>query len=125
MPEDDAVFTDNDYSEIYDLRYEDTINKFRGIEKMRIDPYKLSKFLGKYLRIGSMVEDKVESSFAQDILKVFNYYSLIEHYMHWERILEILLINKQYEAIKKFVEQIVDAVKNIQISEEAKKRDKD
>lgn len=117
MPQDDAVFFDNDYGEIYDLNYKDTINKFRGIEGMSIDPYKLSKFLGKYLRIGSMVDDKAESRFAKDILKIFDYHSIIEHHIQWERILEILLINEYYDAIKQFTERIMDAIVQIKYSD--------
>lgn len=113
MPEDDAVFSDNDYSEIYDLNYKDTINKFRGIEGMSIDPYMLSKFLGKYLRIGSLIEDKTESRFAKDILKIFDYHTIIEHYMQWERILEILLMNEHYDAIKQFAERVMDAIEQM------------
>lgn len=79
MPEDNAVFSDNDYSDIYDLNYKDTINKFRGIEGMSIDPYMLSKFLGKYLRIGSLIVDETESRFAKDIIKIFDYHTIIEH----------------------------------------------
>lgn len=120
MPEDDAIFSDDDYSEIYNLKNEDTINKFRGINGMTLDRYKLSKFLGKYLRIGSMIHDKAESSFEQDILKIFDYHAIIDHYIQWEKILEILVINERYNAIKQFTERIIEAIKNIQLSNELK-----
>lgn len=115
MPEDDAVFSDNDYGEIYNLNYKDTINKFRGIEGLSVDSYKLSKFLGKYLRIGSLIKDKSESNFAKDILKVFDNRIIIQNHIQWEKIIEILVINKHYEAAKKFIKRIVNAVKNISL----------
>ena len=42
MPEDEAVFQKDDYSKIYDLQNNETINKFRGISGMEIDKYELS-----------------------------------------------------------------------------------
>ena len=71
FPEDEAVFQHDDYSDIYSLENSDTVNKFRGINGIEIDKYELSKFLGKYLRIGGMIRDKAESRFEKDILKIF------------------------------------------------------
>ncbi|MBP3204059.1 MAG: hypothetical protein J6M66_01405, partial [Lachnospiraceae bacterium] len=52
LPEDEAVFQKDDYSDIYVLSNNDTLNKFRGIDGISLDKFELSKFLGKYLRIG-------------------------------------------------------------------------
>ena len=113
LPEAD-VFS-NDYSSIYDLQYEDTINKFRGLNKMDIDPFKLSKYLGKKLKVGSMVDDKKESDFAKDIIKIFDHWTVIKSHNQWERIFEILLIDSQYVPLKSFIARINDAIRNISI----------
>lgn len=114
LPEVD-VFS-NDYSSIYDLQYEDTINKFRGLNKMDIDPFKLSKYLGKKLKVGSMVDDKKESDFAKNISKIFDHRAVIKFHTQWERIIEILLISKQYDSLKCFVARIIDAITQINLN---------
>ena len=116
LPEDEII--DEDYDSIYDLRYEDTINKFRGITQIAIDPYKLSKFLGKKLRTGLLIEDANEAAFARDIHKIFDYQTIIAQHMHWERIIEILLVYKCYDSIKHFVERIIDAIEHIVLTDD-------
>lgn len=67
-----------------------------------------------------MINDNVESSFEQDILKIFDFRAIIEHYIQWEKILEILVINERYNAIKLFTERIIEAIKKIELTEELK-----
>lgn len=114
LPEDEAIFQRDDYSEIYTLNSSDTINKFRGIDGISLDRFKLSKFLGKYLRIGGLIEDNVESRFEKDILKIFNLRTIIENYTVWEKIIEIFVINERFRAIENFAMQIIAAIESIE-----------
>ncbi len=118
LPEDEAVFQHDDYSDIYSLDYNDTVNKLRGINGVEIDKYELSKFLGKYLRIGGMIRDKVESRFERDILKIFNTRAIIENYSMWEKIIEILIINERFEALEDFCVKINKAIESVSVTEE-------
>lgn len=113
MPEDEAIFQSDDYSEIYDIELKDSVNKLRGVKGISIDKFVLSKFLGKYLRIGGLIKDKVESKFELDILKIFNGRVIIENFTTWEKIIEIFIINEKYDALNKFVVKIVDSIFNI------------
>lgn len=113
LPEDEAVFQRDDYSDIYSLESNESVNKFRGIDGITIDKYELSKFLGKYLRIGGMISDKAESMFEKDILKIFNKRAIIENYSMWEKIIEILTINERFSAIEKFCKRVDDAIESI------------
>jgi len=115
LPEDEAVFQQDDYSDIYSLSNNDTVNKFRGIESISLDKYKLSKFLGKYLRVGGMIQDKSESRFEKDILKIFTPRAIIENYSMWEKIIEILTINEQYKALERFCKKVIEAIDTIEI----------
>ena len=72
MPEDEAVFQKDDYSEIYDLQNEETINKFRGITGLSIDKFELSKLLGKHLRISGLIDDVNEYGFEKQINEILN-----------------------------------------------------
>lgn len=118
LPEDESVFQRDDYSEIYSLSSSDTVNKFRGINGVSLDKYELSKFLGKYLRIGGMIRDKAESKFEKDILKIFTPRAIIENYSVWEKITEILVINERFKALEEFCNKINDAIKIVTISDD-------
>ncbi len=110
MPEDEAIFQKDDYSKIYDLQNDETINKFRGIKGISIDKYELSKLLGKHLRIGGLIHDVRETGFEKQIFKILNPRVIIENYNVWEKIIEILVINESWSALKDIVSTIVDAI---------------
>lgn len=110
MPEDEAIFQKDDYSKIYDLQNEETINKFRGIKGISIDKYELSKLLGKHLRIGGLIHDVRETGFEKQIFKILNPRVIIENYNVWEKIIEILVINESWSALKDIVNTIIDAI---------------
>jgi hypothetical protein len=116
LPEDEAVFQNDDYSEIYCIKESDTVNKFRGVDGIAIDKFALSKFLGKYLRIGGLVSDKAESRFKKDIEKIFTESILIDNYTSWEKTIEILVINEQFDAIEKLIKKIISALKQLDLS---------
>lgn len=116
LPEDEAVFQRDDYSEIYSIKSSETINKLRGIDGISIDKYMLSKFLGKYLRIGGMIQDKKESKFAKDIEKIFNCQVILENYTTWEKIIEVFIINEDYKSVDKIIEKIIDAIYSVDYS---------
>ena len=110
MPEDEAVFRKDDYSEIYNLKSGSSPNKFREIEGLSVDKYELSKFIGKHLRIGGMIEDIVESKFERDIHKIFDKQVIIENYILWEKIIQIFVINERFSTALKFIQDIISAV---------------
>lgn len=110
MPEDEAIFQKDDYSKIYDLQNDETINKFRGIKGISIDKYELSKLLGKHLRIGGLIHDVRETGFEKQIFKILNPRVIIENFNVWEKIIEILVINESWSVLKDIVKKIVDAI---------------
>lgn len=110
MPEDEAIFQKDDYSKIYDLQNDETINKFRGITGISIDKFELSKLLGKHLRIGGLINDVRETGFETQIHKILTQRVIIENYNVWEKIVEILVINESWDALKKIVEEVLAAI---------------
>ncbi|GKX65926.1 hypothetical protein [Inconstantimicrobium mannanitabidum] len=113
MPEDDNILESGDYSEIFGLQYSDSINKLSGIKGVSIDKYELSKFLGKYLRVGGLINDKKELMFINDILRIFNGRVVIENYLVWEKIVEILAINNKFDVLIDFIGLIVKSISNL------------
>lgn len=112
LPEDGALSKADNYSEIYQMNYSDTINKLRGVDGVSIDKYALSKFLGKYFTIGNLIHDQVESKFVKDIEKIFTSQTIIENYTTWEKVLQYLAINEHFAAFELFVTKIIRAINN-------------
>ncbi len=113
MPEDEAVFQKDDYSGIYDLQNNETINKFRGIIGISVDKFELSKLLGKHLRIGGLITDEKETGLEKEISKVFNPKVIIENYNVWEKVIEILVVNESYDSLKNFIGKVAATIKNL------------
>lgn len=112
MPEDDAVFLNDDYSEIYELEQKG-INKFREVSGISLDKYGLSKYLGKYQRVSGLVNDKRESKFIKDIEKIFNSRTIIENYTLWEKVLTILFVNDYSMAFTTFINSVAQAIESL------------
>ncbi len=113
MPEDDAVFLNDDYSEIYELEQKG-INKFREVSGVSLDKYGLSKYLGKYQRVSGLVNDKRESKFIKDIEKIFNSQTILENYTLWEKVLTILFVNDFSAAFTAFINSVTQAIDSLE-----------
>ncbi len=121
LPEDEAVFDANDYSEIYDIDNKESINKFRGVDGVSINKFALSKMLGKYMRVSSLINDKIENRFARDIAKIYTSQVIIDNYITWEKVIEIFVVNGQWKALGVFMENIFLAVSRIKCIDETEK----
>ena len=123
LPDDSSVIDFDDYEKIFKINFSDTVNKLRGIKEFAIDKYELSKFLGQYLRIGELVNNNKESKFTENILKIFESKALIENYLVWEKIIQILIENDKIDELKKFVEKIFQAIKRIELEEKLERKE--
>lgn len=115
LPEDEAVFQNDDYTEIFSLSEKEGPNKLRGVDNISIDKFMLSKYLGKYLRVSGLIHDKLERQFDADIEKIFTNQVTIENYLVWEKVLEILIVNDKFDAYLKFVKRVMQAISKINI----------
>jgi hypothetical protein len=113
LPEDDEVLLAQDYTGIYDISYTDSINKLRGVSTVRLNKYEFSKFLGKQFTIGTLITDKKESQFVRDLNKIFDPHTLIENYFTWERVIHLLIINKNYQQLLKFIIKIFECIDSL------------
>lgn len=118
MPDDETFYRDDDYSDIYHLENEESPNKFRGIKSISLDKYELSKFLGKHLRIGSMISDKGEYQFIKDINKIFTPRIIIQYYDMWERIIEVFVADNSFSAAVDFINKVLSSITNTNYSKD-------
>ena len=115
LPNMDHILDQNNYSEIFKLKNEETLHKLRGVSGVSLDKFSLSKFLGKYRKAGSMIRDKKENAFDRDLLTILNKRTLIENYTMWERLLEIMLVNDRLDNYEKLVKNIMEAIAAYQV----------
>ena len=112
MPDEDA-FRRDDYTDIYTLVNEASLNKLRGIKEFEIDKFELSKFIGKYLRICAMIDVKATSKFEKDILEIFSRRVALENYTLWEKIIEIFVIKENYDGLKQFCDRVCESIDSL------------
>lgn len=117
LPDMDTILKRHNYSEIFDLRNEESINKFRGITGIELDKFALSKFLGKYQKVSGMIDSSEENQFEKDLMLILDERTLISNYSTWERLFEILILNKRYDLYKKLALRIVDALSKYYVPE--------
>lgn len=110
MPNMDNVLQNHNYSEIFNLRNEEGINKFRGVTGIDLDKFVLSKFLGKYRKVSGMIQSQEENVFEKDLMLILDERTLIANYSAWERLFEILVINNRFELYRKLSLRILDAL---------------
>lgn len=119
MPDMDRVLRDKDYSEIFDLKNSDSINKLRSVEGITINKFSMSRFLGKYRKVCSLINDKKEeNAFEKDLMVILDEYTLVENYSAWERILEILVVNDRIKLTEQCALRIISAIKRYEVPED-------
>lgn len=118
MPDMDRVLRSKDYSEIFNLKNSDSINKLRSVDGISIDKFALSKFLGKYRKVCGLINDKKEeNAFEKDLMVILDECTLIENYVAWERILEILVVNDRIKLLEQCSLRILSAIKRYEVSD--------
>ena len=119
MPDMDRVLYGKDYSEIFNLRNNDSINKLRSVDGISINKFALSKFLGKYRKVCGLINDKKEeNAFEKDLMVILDEKILIDNYGIWERILEILVVNNRIKLLEQCALRILDAIRRLEIPED-------
>ena len=119
MPDMDRVLYGKDYSEIFYLKNSDSINKLRSVDGITINKFAMSKFLGKYRKVCSLINDKKEeNAFEKDLMVILDEQTLIDNYGVWERILEILVVNKRTNLLEQCALRILSAIKRLDIPED-------
>ena len=119
MPDMDRVLYGKDYSEIFNLRNSDSINKLRSVDGITINKFALSKFLGKYRKVCGLINDKKEeNAFEKDLMVILDEQTLIDNYGVWERILEILVVNNRIKLLEQCALRILSAIRRLEIPED-------
>lgn len=110
LPNLDSVMEYRNYTELFQIKNNDSINKLRGVTGIELDKFSLAKFLGKYRKVGGMIQSKEEDAFAEDALLIFDERVLVDNYTTWERLFEIFIVNNRLDIVEKLAVRIVSAI---------------
>lgn len=108
----DTVYSVDAYCKLFDVNYSDSINKISSLKNVAINKFELSKFLGKQMSI-SMLTDSKDNPNICELLKLMVDDVLIDNYMLWERILEILILRGDEKSLLSFTKNIVDSLSRL------------
>lgn len=114
MPDIEGMSIKDNYSILFDLDNSETENKFRGINKIKLDNYELSKFLGRYERIGLILDDNSKPKFCRELTELFDDSSLIRYYTVWEKMFEIIVCSNDFELLHDFFMRILRTIDKIE-----------
>lgn len=108
----DTVYSIDAYCKIFDVKYSDTINKISSLEDIAINKFELSKFLGKQMSISMLTDSKDNPNFCE-LLKLMVDDVLIENYILWERILEVLILRHDKKNLLRFTQNVLDSLRKL------------
>lgn len=111
LPDLDTVIKNGDYSELFQIKNEESINKLRSVTGIELDKFALAKFLGKYRKVGALIQSREEDAFAEDALMIFDERTLVENYSGWERLFEIFIVNHRIDIVRALAIRIISAIK--------------
>ena len=108
----DTIYSIDAYCKLFDVKYSDSINKISSLKDIAINKFELSKFLGKQMSV-SMLTDSKENPNLCELLKLMVDDVLIDNYMLWERILEVLILRHDKKNFLRFTQNIVDSLRKL------------
>lgn len=104
-----------DFSEILELKRTESIHRLSEVEGFVINKFLLSKFLGKYRKIATLVKTDDQDKLQDEILKLFDKRALVEYHSLWERLLEITMLGNRSECYETLVDNILEAIEALVI----------
>lgn len=117
----DTVFSINSYSKVFNINYRDSINKISSVKDIAINKFELSKFLGKQMSVNLLADVPDDPNF-DELLKLMVDDILIDNYLLWERVLEILVLRKDFKNIELFTNNISKALEKISFGQDENKK---
>lgn len=127
LPDEDEISNDFD-EEAFDLKYGDSVNKFRSIQDLSENKYGASKFLAKKIFAISFGRKDNDEITDKQILTFFKGSVGISFYTLWEKVIIYYIIGEKIDLLLQFRRNILSAISKIdhfnykeQIKEDLKK----
>ncbi|WP_374460174.1 RNA-directed DNA polymerase [Chryseobacterium taeanense] len=104
--------------EAYDLRYEDTINKFRSISEMKASKYGASVFLAKKIKLAILHNSIPDDKITFQVFRFFKGNSLLSLYNMWEKVFTYLIVTNDLKSLHILYSKILKKIEKIEVEKE-------
>lgn len=118
---DEEEMKDNLDDEAYDLKYEDSINKFRSISEIKASKYGASVFLAKKIKLAILHNSIPDDKITFQVFRFFKGNSLLSLYNMWEKVFTYLIVTNDLKSLHILYKKIVKKVDVILVDKELKK----
>lgn len=112
LPDEDEISEKFD-EEAFELKYNDSINKFRSISDFSENKYGASKFLAKIIFAKSYGNNDIDTETDQQILTFFKGEAALRYFSLWEKVATYFIISNRFDCLIKFKNNVHIAIKNI------------
>lgn len=115
LPDEDEISEKFD-EEAFELRYNDSINKFRSISDFSENKYGASKFLAKKIFAKSFGDKEIDDDSDNQILTFFKGEIAIKFYSLWEKVATYFIVSNREEYLFKFIKNVEKAIHHTDFS---------
>jgi len=84
--------------------------KLREIKQPDVDLFEFSKFLGKHIQIGRMLESHHLDKVIAEISRTLSPYILLKSHILWEKLLLLYVLNGNQNQVKKFIDRLMETI---------------
>lgn len=104
--------------EAYDLKYEDTINKFRSISEIKASKYGASVFLAKKIKLAILHNSIPDDKITFQVFRFFKGNSILSLYNMWEKVFTYLIVTNDLKSLHILYSKILKKIDKIEVDEE-------
>lgn len=104
------VLLDSFDDTVYNIRYSDSINKLRSIDKVEINKYALSKYLAKVIYSSKFDNKDEEKKIIASINILMSDINCIKLYQYWEKIISYYFVQGNYVGIESLIKKLTEFI---------------
>lgn len=104
--------------EAYDLKYEDTVNKFRSISEIKASKYGASVFLAKKIKLAILHNSIPDDKITHQVFRFFKGNSVLSMYNMWEKVFTYLIVTNDLKSLHILYSKILKRIEKIQVDNE-------
>lgn len=109
LPDEDEISQKFD-EEAFEIRYNDSINKFRSISDFSENKYGASKFLAKMIFAKSFGGQETDEESDYQILTFFRGEISVKFYSLWEKVATYFIVSNRIDYLLKFKQNVCSAI---------------
>lgn len=104
--------------EAYDLKYEDTVNKFRSISEIKASKYGASVFLAKKIKLAILHNSIPDDKITFQVFRFFKGNSVLSLYNMWEKVFTYLIVTNDLKSLHLLYSKILKKIEKIEVENE-------